>query len=361
MTRPISTAASATAHGENVHDDNAPEENTLDKNANKRAQFERTMKKWRPWATRFITAMFLILVPALLYTMINTLDWRQVRHSLSAYKGSTLAMGAAAALLSYLTYAGFDLLGRYYTKHRLSAKKIVPIAFVAYAFNLNLGSWIGSVALRYRLYSRMGLDVPTITGVLSLSLVTNWLGYLLLAGTVFSLRLIKLPASWEMGSAGLQYIGFALLAAGLSYLAGCVFSKRREWRIRGYKFALPSPRLALLQACLGVLNWALMATVIFLLLPEKAHYPSTLSILLISSIAGVVTRIPAGLGVLEAVFVALMQHEFAKDVLIAALIGYRAIYFLAPLMIAFVVYLVLEKHAKQSREDYLRPGTPHAQ
>jgi uncharacterized membrane protein YbhN (UPF0104 family) len=335
MTRPASSTVGA---------------NTPDRNARKREQFERTVKKWMPWAKRLITIMFLILIPALLYMLVKTLDWQQVKHSLSDYKGSTLAMGAAVALSSYLIYGGFDLLGRYYTRHQLSIKKIMPVAFVAYAFNLNLGSWIGSVALRYRLYSRLGLDMATITGVLTLSLITNWLGYLLLAGTVFSLRLIKLPPSWELGASGLQWIGFGLLAAGFSYLAACIFAQRREWRVRGYKFTLPSARLALLQAGLGIANWSLMALVIFLLLPDKAHYPSTLSILLISSIAGVVTRIPAGLGVLEAVFVALMQHEFSRDVLIAALIGYRAIYFLAPLMIACIVYLILERAAKRPRE-----------
>jgi uncharacterized membrane protein YbhN (UPF0104 family) len=54
-----------------------------------------------------------------------------------------------------------------------------------------------------------------------------------------------------------------------------------------------------------------MAAVIFTLLPSKLDYPLVLGVLLISAIAGVITHIPAGLGVLEAVFVALLQHEVA--------------------------------------------------
>ena len=38
-----------------------------------------------------------------------------------------------------------------------------------------------------------------------------------------------------------------------------------------------------------------------------------------------------------------------KGQLLAALIGYRVIYFLIPLMLAVVVYLVLEKRAKAMR------------
>lgn len=102
-----------------------------------------------------------------------------------------------------------------------------------------------------------------------------------------------------------------------------------------------------MQASLGALNWSLMAAVIYTLLPDKAFYPAILGVLLISSIAGVITHIPAGLGVLETVFITLLAHQFSKGSLLAALIGYRAIYFLLPLLIALVVYLVLEKRAKK--------------
>ena len=64
-----------------------------------------------------------------------------------------------------------------------------------------------------------------------------------------------------------------------------------------------------------------------------------------------ITHIPAGLGVIEAVFIAMLQHEMSKGSIVAALIGYRAIYFLLPLAVACVVYLVLEKRAKKLRQN----------
>jgi len=94
----------------------------------------------------------------------------------------------------------------------------------------------------------------------------------------------------------------------------------------------------------------LMALVIHLLLPANVFYPSILSVLLISSIAGVISHIPAGLGVLETVFITLLHPQLSKAALLAALIGYRALYFLLPLAIAAVVYIVLEQRAKAMRE-----------
>jgi uncharacterized membrane protein YbhN (UPF0104 family) len=306
-------------------------------------------KVWLTWAKRGFTLFFFIAVPALLFMLVKNLDWKEVAHALESYKASTLALGFLVAAGSYLTYCGFDVLARRYTEHKLSVTQIVPVTFVCYAFNLNLSSWVGGIALRYRLYSRLGLDVPTITRILSLSLITNWLGYMLLAGFVFAGGFIDLPEGWKIGDTTLQLIGFVLLAVCLGYFLACRFSKRRTWTIRKQKLVLPSLNQALRQALLGALNWGLMALLIFILLPEKAFYPAVLGILLISSIAGVIAHIPAGLGVLETVFITLMQHQFSKGQLLAALIGYRVIYFLIPLMLAVVVYLVLEKRAKAMR------------
>jgi uncharacterized membrane protein YbhN (UPF0104 family) len=72
-----------------------------------------------------------------------------------------------------------------------------------------------------------------------------------------------------------------------------------------------------------------------------------LTVLLIGAVAGVVAHVPAGLGVLEFVFVALLSHQVSEGQLIGALLGYRAIYYIAPLLIAAVLYLVMENHARK--------------
>lgn len=311
--------------------------------------------KWK-WAKRAFSVFFFIAVPVLLFLLVKNLDWQEVKQALQSYKPSTLGLAAVIALCSYLTYCCFDVLARFYTGHKLSIAQVVPVAFVCYAFNLNLSSWVGGIALRYRLYSRLGLDVPTITRILSLSLITNWLGYMILAGGVFAMGFLELPKDWTVGSGTLRLIGFVLLAISAAYLLACRFSKRRSWTVREQEITLPSLKQALLQASLGALNWSLMALVIYTLLPDKAFYPAILGVLLISSIAGVITHIPAGLGVLETVFITLMQHEFSKGSLLAALIGYRAIYFLMPLVIAVVVYLVLEKRSKRMGEENQAEG-----
>ncbi|EIK93936.1 hypothetical protein PMM47T1_24418 [Pseudomonas sp. M47T1] len=302
-------------------------------------------QRWK-WLRRGVNALFLVLVPVLLVVLLRNLDWQEVGRALRAYPWPLLAAGAAIALVSYGVFASYDLLSRRYTGHHLPARQILPLAFVCYAFNLNLSSWVGGIALRYRLYGKLGLDVPTITRILSLGLITNWLGYLLLGGALFAAGLPVLPDSVKVGETGLRLIGVAMLLAGAAYLLACAFATRRTWRVRRQFITLPGFRLAAAQALLGALNWCLMASLIYLLLPDKVGFPSVLAILLISSIAGVIAHIPAGLGVLEAVFMTLLQGQYSKGTLLAALLGYRALYFLLPLLIACVIYLYLERRAR---------------
>ncbi|WP_342622539.1 lysylphosphatidylglycerol synthase domain-containing protein [Pseudomonas alkylphenolica] len=298
-------------------------------------------------ARQLLTLGFFILVPVLLYTLLKNLDWQEVRHALTSYRWQTLALAGLVSACSFALFSSFDLIGRRYTGHHLPARQVLPLAFVCYAFNLNLSAWVGAIALRYRLYTRLGLSVATVTRILSLGLLTNWTGYFFLAGTLFLCGLPHLPAGFEIGSNGLRLVGLLLLLAALGYLLACRFARRRTWQLRGHEITLPGLPMAALQLLMGACNWALMALVVYSLLPDKVAYPTILAVLMISSIAGVITHIPAGLGVLETVFLTLLQAHYGKGTLLAALIGYRVVYFLLPLLLAGLVYLLLERLASQ--------------
>ncbi len=65
-----------------------------------------------------------------------------------------------------------------------------------------------------------------------------------------------------------------------------------------------------------------MGAIIWLLLGSEINYFLVLGVLLVSSIAGVIIHIPAGIGVLEAVFIAMLSGEdISKGAIIAALLA----------------------------------------
>ncbi|ABD71321.1 conserved hypothetical protein [Rhodoferax ferrireducens T118] len=307
-----------------------------------------TTKVWWPWLKRFATAAFFTLVAWLLVTQARAIEWNEVLATLANYPGHTLLVAAALALLSLTLYSSFDLLGRHYTGHTLRARTVMRVTFISYVFNLNMGSLVGGVALRYRLYTRLGLNAGVITRVMTLSMLANWIGYLLLAGVIFGFHAPALPPGWVIGSGGLQVLGFVLLALALLYLLLCAVLRRRSFVLWGHELNLPSLRLAALQLGMGAANWLLMGGIVFVLLQQRIAFPTVVSVLLVAAVASVIAHVPAGLGVLEAVFIALLSHQLPTHELLAALLAYRLIYYLAPLTLAAVLYLVAETRAKKS-------------
>jgi uncharacterized membrane protein YbhN (UPF0104 family) len=293
--------------------------------------------------------LFFAAVLALVVRQARTIDWNEVLDALRAIPRPALLAAAALAACSHLLYSTFDLLGRRMTGHRLGTRIVMRVTFISYAFNLNLGALVGGVAFRYRLYSRLGLDNLTITRVLGFSMLTNWLGYLVLAGAVFCFFPMVLPPDWRMDGEGLRILGALLLAAGAAYLLLCAIARQHTWNLRGHELDTPSLRMALLQLAMSALNWSLIGAMIWLLLQRQLPYHEVLAVALVAAVAGVVTHVPGGLGVLEAVFLALLGHRAPQGVLLGALLAYRAIYYLLPLVLAALTYVATELRARTRR------------
>ena len=144
----------------------------------------------------------------------------------------------------------------------------------------------------------------------------------------------------------MRILGIALLLIIVVYLWFCAFAKHRHITIKGQNWCCPPeicPRANDDIQCELDGNGA----IIWLLLGQNIDYFFVLGVLLVSSIAGVIVHIPAGIGVLEAVFMALLAGEdTSQGTIIAALLAYRVLYYFIPLLLALVCYLLLESRAK---------------
>lgn len=310
--------------------------------------------RWR-MAKKILTVLFFIAIVVLLVIYAQKIDWQDVWKVIRDYNRMALLSAIGLVIASYLIYGCYDLLGRAYCGHKLAKRQVMLVSFICYAFNLTLSTWVGGIGMRYRLYSRLGLSGATITRIFSLSITTNWLGYILLGGFIFSAGMVQVPERWYISQQSLQILGVVLLLISAFYLGACAFAKKRHMTIKGQRLVLPSWRFALLQMAVSSLNWMAMGAIIWLLLGSQVDYFLVLGVLLVSSIAGVIVHIPAGIGVLEAVFIAMLSgEEISRGAIIAALLAWRALYYFLPLLLATLCYLILESRAKHLREKNQR-------
>ncbi len=310
------------------------------------------MTGWRrawPWLKRILPVALALAGLGVIGWRARETDWNEVFAALRALPIRTLAAGAVLALLAHAAYISYDFLARRYTGHSLGFARTAAVAGVSFAFTLNLGGLVGGVALRYRLYGRYGLGTAVITRIVGFCLLTNWIGYSALAGAAFGSGLVELPDSAPVSVAALRVLGALLLIIAAAYLAACKWSRRRCWNVRGHAIELPDVGMASLQFVASLAHWSLAAAVLSVLLQGKFGFVTVLGALLASSVAGVIMHVPAGIGVLEAVFLALLAGGYPTAQLLAALLAYRVLFYFGPLMAAGIVYLVLELEARRRK------------
>src|SRR5690606_41724763 len=105
------------------------------------------------------------------------------------------------------------------------------------------------------------------------------------------------------------------------------------------------------QLGLSVICWGALGGILCLLFGREVSYTLVLAALLLSSIAGAIVHMPGGVGVLEAVFVAMLAHEVPKSQVLGTLLAYRALYYLGPLVIAMLMRSEEHTSELQSREN----------
>src|SRR5262249_50690934 len=161
------------------------------------------------------------------------------------------AVAVALAAASYATLTGFDYLAVRYAGHQLPYGKVALASFVSIAVGYPLGpAPLGTGAVRYFYYSRLGLGLEAFARLRLLIMATSILGKLGFAGLVL-LYDPTLVAGWFSVDVSLV-MGAAALALGSVALYVLMCARwRGEVRLGGWRFGLPSGATALAQVALG--------------------------------------------------------------------------------------------------------------
>ena len=197
-------------------------------------------------------------------------------------------------------------------------------------------------ALRYRMYAPEGLSIREVGAIILLVAMPYVFGVGWLIDLSLLLHLQDAARAFKLPVAIVAVFGVFGLAKDVGWLA-FVASRKEPITIRGQSIRLPSLRDALAQIAFGLVQISLMTTILYLFMPPELNmtWPAFVAIYCISFVAGQVSNVPAGLGVLEAALFLLLPHV-PPGKLVSAVLAYRAVYELIPLGVALSLLLIYE-------------------
>ena len=284
-------------------------------------------------------------------------------HDILAHVRETASERVWEALLltvaSYSTMTGYDFLALRYLRRSVGFGKTALASFLGYAFSNNIGfSMIAGASIRYRLYTAWGLSAVEVTQIVLFCTTSLWLGFFMLSGALFVMEPVALPRSLHWPFATVRPLGVFLLAVAAVYI-GFSLKGKREFKLKDWEFSLPSWRLAAGQMAVAALDWLLAGSVLYSLLPPQGHmgFWHFLEIFLVAQLGGLVSQTPGGLGVFESIILLLAPGDMPVPQLLGAMVVYRGLYYLLPLVTAIVALGLEELIQRKSLFDRIRSMT----
>jgi len=265
-----------------------------------------------------------------------------------------IALAVTLTVLNYAILIGYDYIAVRYLQHPLPKLKLAFGSIIGYAFSHNFGWIAGGSAVRYRLYSAWGFSAMEIAKLIATLTVTFWTGVFFLAGVAFISSppelprtiLDKLPA-WLPIQTALP-LGVASLVTIAVYLTLCAVW-HKPMKIFGGEFTPPPFGLSVIQIVVASLDQLVAASIFFVLLPDEVRqhlsFTKALDIYLLFTVVAALLHIPGGVIVLEKIvvdFIDVGDDAGALTALAAALVVYRVIFYLLPLTVAGIMFVMHE-------------------
>lgn len=298
---------------------------------------------------RLLVVVAIGVAAFLLYRALSRYTVAEILASIAGIPMVHLAAAFGLAAASYLCLTGFDWLAVRYAGKPLPWRRAALASFSSLSIGHNVGiAALSSGAIRYRFYSRWGLDAGDVAKVILFCGVTVGLGLATLGG----LGLLLYPAEAQglvgLGRPALFGMALTCLAAPAAYLvlAGLV---RKRLRFRRWTLELPALPLAAGQVLVGALNFACVAACLHQLISAFSEVPylEVAAVYVIGNVTALISHVPGGLGVLEATVLYLLPDTAA----IGALIAFRIVYFFVPLGLGLPVFLASEWLLRQPGDD----------
>ena len=276
-----------------------------------------------------------VLLLVLLQGLSRGLDYRGVIQALRETSRALIFVSILLTALSYIALVARDLSALSYIGVKVSTSALLLASFCGSALGNAVGNRaLTAIAVRDRVYGAVGVRPEQTARGRLFNNVAFGIGLgaftaicLMLAGSAMG-RLIPISIIW-IRCAG----AVALLAIVGGLLMGVCRSK--PVRLRRLQFEVPSLGNTNFHFLASIVDLAAAAAALWFLLPRGGIDFFSFAAIFSAAVAlGVVSRVPGGLGVFEIVVFISLEKYVPRNELAAALLIYRGVYFVLPLMLA---------------------------
>ncbi|MFO1150931.1 MAG: YbhN family protein [Alsobacter sp.] len=275
-----------------------------------------------------------------------------IGHKIADIPPHAYLMAGLSTLVAYGALAWYDRIALLHLRKAdgISWLYISVCSFVTYALSHNIGASVFSGGMvRYRAYTAKGLTPTEVALLVALCSFTFAFGTILLLGIVLVGEpqilqpLERLSPAFGIGVTVGRAIGVGLLAFCALYTIGS-WLHFKPLKIGGFEIVYPRLPIVARQYLAAPLELMGAAGIIYFALPEAGNpgFFVVLGAFLLSFSAGLLSQVPGGVGVMEAVFLAVMPTIPAPAVF-AALLVWRLFYLILPLVVSLPVVLLFER------------------
>lgn len=300
-----------------------------------------------------------LLVAALgltaLSKLLHSVRPHEIRHAFDALSAGQIGAALLLTAASYLMLTLYDRFALRVIGRKLPWRTYGLASFTSYTLSHNLGlALLTGGSARYRIYRAAGLSGGEVGSVIALASLSFWNGVILLAGLAAMASTQILPFfDWGLSLHWLHLAGLVVLTLCLIPLLLRHFGLEAV-NIGGWRTPLPNLRRSAAMTLIAALDLAAASAALYVLLPapDPAAYPAFFLGYALAIIAALISHVPGGLGVFETVVIATVPGDKAQ--LLAALLAYRVIYYLLPLLVA--AFLLAWHEGKTWRRPVAQAG-----
>lgn len=301
---------------------------------------KKVFKKVLSWAGLFFFALAVFMI----YNQLSKYDLADIKDALLSIPAKNLLYASLASLCGYVALSSYDFLALKYIRKKISPWKWIFAGFIGFSVSNNAGHAIVSGgAIRYRLYTRWRVKAADIVKMITFSGFTYLVAcfFLIIVG-----YFITPDHAFGEGAASkytTAVIAFGSFIGLWLYLTAALYYKK-SLTIKGIKLKMPGIKLALAQIIIGSLDILMASLVLYFTLTcfVDVSFNTFIGAFIIAQILGVYSQVPGGLGVFELVFSNIIPGAENQATLFGALIAYRIIYYLLPLLVSGIALLSYE-------------------